>query len=273
MPAPSEDVSIAWLCLCPLALLTDLLALLVIFHFRPLLHSVDVALASLVVTMATNVVLLLPVPALIRLAGELRWTKDACTFYNWLASTLRASNILVLMLLNVYWVTALRTFTEPKPQAYSPKKIFSSSKLMKLAVVIAWVISIIIGLVPVAGETRVFDYYQSDFYGRSCWFLPYNTDIGFSLFFVTLTLASIFIGVISAGDTLLLFRQMRKYAVTKISSARRDDLPGVAGSDSRGGHPEHSELSVASELCLLGLCFTLCSAAINALPLVVSCLP
>ncbi|GFR90912.1 hypothetical protein ElyMa_002579500 [Elysia marginata] len=274
MPSPSWDVSVAWLCLCPVALATDLLAFAVVFHFRPIQHSVDVALASLFVTMATDVFLLLPFPAIIRLANDLRWTKDACTCYNWLASTLRASSILALLLLNLYWVAALRTSADPSVNSVRPGRIFSSAKLMKMAVSISWVVSIIIGMVPVAGETRVFDYYESDPYGRSCWFLPHSTDIGFSLFFIILVLACLFISLISAADTLLLFRHMRHYAVTKFSTGRRVSIPGhvtgVDQSDSPIGHPQHSELSVSRELCRLGFCITLCSSMLNALPFVVS---
>ncbi|RUS89250.1 hypothetical protein EGW08_002993 [Elysia chlorotica] len=274
MPSPSWDTSVAWLCLCPVALLTDLLALAAIFHFRPLLHSVDVALASLFVTMAIDVLLLLPFPSIIRLDGDLKWTKEACTSYNWLASTLRASNILVLMLMNMYWVSALRTSPDPSAQSPNSSRIFSSSKLMKLAVMISWAVAITIGMVPVSGQNRVFNYYKSDNKTQNCTFLPYNTDIGYSLFFIIIAIASLFISVISAGDTLLLFRQMRRLTVTRFGNARRVSLPGhsmdVSQSEHPSAHAQHSELSVCMELCLVGFCVTLGSAVVNLLPFVLS---
>lgn len=255
---PSSGVALAWMIISPFAFLTDCLAVIFIFHYKPLYHSCDVAFISLFVTMATNSWLLLPIPAVVKLAG-FYWSQSLCAFYTWLSVTLRSSHILVILVLNVYWMASLRVSRK--------NNLFTSTKPITASVFVCWFISLIIGLIPAADVAHVFGYYEDNV----CKFLPSNISRGFAIFFIIVPLVSTVMGVVSSLDSLLLFKAMKDVALTKYS-ADRFHLPTISGGLSASAriHAKYNELNVTIELCRLVLFFSMASSVLNAIPLLVS---
>lgn len=255
---PSSGVALAWMIISPFAFLTDCLAVIFIFHYKPLYHSCDVAFISLFVTMATNAWLLLPIPAVVKLAG-FYWSQSLCAFYTWLSVTLRSSHILVILVLNVYWMASLRVSRK--------NNLFTSTKPITASVFVCWFISLIIGLIPAADVAHVFGYYEDNV----CKFLPSNISRGFAIFFIIVPLVSTVMGVVSSLDSLLLFKAMKDVALTKYS-ADRFHLPTISGGLSASAriHAKYNELNVTIELCRLVLFFSMASSVLNAIPLLVS---
>ncbi|CAG5128313.1 unnamed protein product, partial [Candidula unifasciata] len=142
---PGFGVALAWMIISPFAFLTDCFSIFFILHYKPLYHSCDVAFISLCVTMATNAWLLLPIPAVAKLA-DVYWSQSLCAFYTWLSTTLRCSHILVLLVLNVYWMASLRVSNK--------SNVFISSKPITVSVCICWFISLVIGLIPDVALTK-----------------------------------------------------------------------------------------------------------------------
>ena len=253
----SVDTAIVWMVLSPLAFLTNFFSIVFVLHYNPLFHSIDVALISLLVTMAFNSWLLLPIAAVMRL-GNFEWTEDMCTFYVWLNITLRSAHLLVLLVFNVYWMASLRMSKRDK--------LFTSSKGVKASVFASWFTAIIAGLVPVTGGTKIFNFFSS--WPSECKFLPYNVDVGFVVWFVVLSLVSVILGITSSADTLMLLR-----SVKAVSASRRRIHPPrpstVAESSAADLHAQFNELDGCTELCMLVLCFTIASSLLNGLPLMV----
>jgi hypothetical protein len=59
-----------WLVLSPLALITNVIAVVVVCHYRRQFHGTDVALVSLFVTMGTEALLAVPIPAALDIHGK-----------------------------------------------------------------------------------------------------------------------------------------------------------------------------------------------------------
>ncbi|BFZ23426.1 hypothetical protein BsWGS_26465 [Bradybaena similaris] len=255
---PQFGVALAWMVVSPLAVITDIISIIVLLHYKPCFHSCDVALISIFVTMATSSALLIPVPAVIRLGG-VSWTRHLCLFYTWLAIALRTSHLLVLLVLNVYWVASLRM---------SPTgRMFMSAKPMKASVGACWLVAVLAGLPTVAGSTELFPVFQNDV----CHFLPANVHVGYAIFFILLSLVSVIMGFISTLDTLLVLRSMREAATSRCREAGilAPTFSGAAGGRSEA-HGKYNELCFSTELCRLVMCFSLMSAAMDAFPLLVS---
>ena len=255
---PSFGVSLAWILLSPFAFITSLIGIVSILHYTPLFHSIDVAFISILVTFATNSLLVLPIPAVIGL-DAVDWYKNLCTFYTGLTLAIRCANSLLLLVANVYWIASLRISKR--------KNMFLTSKSMKAFVLLCWFIAVVVGLVPAAGGTRLFDYYDSD----ECRFLPYDIDIGVFVFFVVITLLSMVWGIVSSADTFCLFHAMREISLRKYSSDTFHQRQStIAPSGSNNIHARYNELTVNKELCLLVLCFTIASNCLNGIPFMVS---
>ncbi|XP_012941882.1 probable G-protein coupled receptor 153, partial [Aplysia californica] len=255
---PSFGVALAWIILSPIAFFTNLVGVAFILHYNPLFHSVDVALISLLVTMSLNAWLLLPIPAVMELGG-FDWSEGLCTFYAWLSMTLRSAHLLVLLIFNVYWMASLRVSDRGQ--------MFSTSKSVKICVFISWFAAIVVGLVPVTGGTSLFNFYSSNV----CRFLPYNVDIGLAVFFIVLAFVSMVLGIVSSSDTLVLFHHMKHVALSKYNAGRfHAPRPSAVAQSGSNIHAKYNELAVSMELCLLGLCFTVASCLLNAIPLIVT---
>ncbi|CAG5125905.1 unnamed protein product, partial [Candidula unifasciata] len=244
---PRFMVAVAWMILSPLAVITDTIGVVVCLHYRPSFHSCDVAFISIFVTMAASSAILFPVPAIIKL-GDLSWNKNLCLFYTWLAIALRTSHLLVLLVLNVYWVASLRMSTKGR--------MFQSTTPMKATIGACWIVSLLVGLPPV---------------NEVCSFLPADVHVGYAVFFIILSLVSVIMGFISTLDTLLLLRSIRDAVASRHRTAGIQ-APTFSGAvDGRSqAHVEHKELNVSIELCSLIMYFSVGSAAMNALPLLVS---
>ncbi|KAH9514152.1 hypothetical protein Btru_030429 [Bulinus truncatus] len=257
---PTFEVALSWIVLSPVAFFQNLFAIVVVLHYMPLFHSCDVAIISLLVTMATNAFLLFPIPAVLEL-GDFSWGQDLCTFYVWLSLTLRTSCHLVLLVANVYWMASMRMTVKGQ--------LFMSSKSTKLCVILAWLASIVLGIIPATGGVVMFQYYDAS--EGSCNFLPANIGFGFALIFIIVPMLSFIMGLLSSVDSLLLFRQIRSRVMARFN-AGRFQLPRLTpGPEHRAAvHARYSELNVSTDLCRLVVIFTSVSSALNGLPLVVS---
>lgn len=255
---PSFGTALAWMIISPVAFFTDFLGILVILHYKPLFHSCDVAFISIFVTMTTNAWLLLPVPAVVTL-GDIFWSKKLCSFYTWLSITLRTSHLLVLLVLNMYWMASLRVSRRGQR--------FGSAKAMKVCVCVCWFVSVTAGVIPVAGGPDIFDYYHNGV----CKFLPRNVSVGFAVAFILASFLSLVMGLISNLDMYLVLRNMRNVALTKYH-AGRVHISTVSGRGQTGSqiNARYCELNASLELCRLVLWYTATSATLNALPLLVS---
>ncbi|XP_055864705.1 uncharacterized protein LOC106079323 isoform X2 [Biomphalaria glabrata] len=253
---PTYAVALSWIVLSPVAFLSNILAIIFVLHYRPLFHSCDVALVSLLVAMATDAVFLFPVQAVVEL-GEFLWSQELCTFYVWLFVTLRALTLLVILMINVYWMASLRVTLKGQ--------LFTSSKSAKFCVCICWLASVLLGIIPATGGVVMFQYYEDGV----CKFLPANISFGFALVFTILPLLSFIMGLISSIDSMQLFRQIRSIILARYN-AGRFRLPNSTSGSDRSAHAKYNELNVSTDLCRLVIALTLVSSALNGLPLMVA---
>ncbi|PVD35481.1 hypothetical protein C0Q70_02444 [Pomacea canaliculata] len=200
--------AVAWLVLAPFALTTNVVAVVVVCHYRRQFHGSDAALISLFVTMTLHAVVALPVAAGVELGGS-GWPPELCSFYVWLLVCVRMSQLLTTGVMNVHWMCILR-FT-------SGQEVYSSAIVVKVLVCLAWFGGVVTGLVPVVGF-GVYSYFQqfSDGGGRGeCSFLPQGLSTSFVVFFFIVTLATMILSLVSSADTLAVFKYMRRTAVEK----------------------------------------------------------
>ncbi|XP_067659526.1 uncharacterized protein [Haliotis asinina] len=248
-------VAVAWMVLSPVALLTCVVAVVVIAHYRPYFHGTDLCLMSLLACLMANVLLLIPIPGVMTLRG-IPWSQPLCYCYIWFSVTIRVAEILSVLCMCVHWMTMLRL--------PSGKQVYGSTKAVKVYVVIMWLLATVIGIMPIIGATD--DGYSSK--KGTCVFLPHDLGVSFALFFIILNLGSIVLCLICTSDTLVLLRYMRRVAVVKYQAGRfyLPSTSAVAKTGSQTVHARYNELTFSSDLSRLVLAVVIATAAINHLP-------
>ncbi|KAL8571155.1 hypothetical protein ACOMHN_010616 [Nucella lapillus] len=255
-------ISIAWLVLSPLALLTNIVAIVVVCHYQGQFHGTDVAFLSLFVTMMMEAVAVVPVPAVLGVLEEdWKWS-ELCSGYVWLVLCVRMSDLLVTLIVNVHWMCILR-FT-------SGQEVYSSSTTVKIFVIIAWVAAAVTGVVPVVGYSFYAYFHEVTskelvagegnsaarlvtVVTRECHFLPEGLGTSFVLFFILLTLAILTLSLVASLDTLTVFHYMRKTAVHKYkagrfylpSTVRLDTAAANRNSEAQGTETRSTRLSLS----------------------------
>ncbi|XP_046579621.1 uncharacterized protein LOC124287179 [Haliotis rubra] len=248
-------VAVAWMVLSPVALLTCVVAVVVIAHYRPFFHGTDLCLMSLLACLMANVLLLIPIPGVMTLRG-IPWSQPLCYCYIWVSVTVRVAEILSVLCMCVHWMTMLRL--------PSGKQVYGSTKAVKVYVVIMWLLAAVIGIMPLIGATD--DGYSSK--RGTCVFLPHDLGVSFALFFIILNLCSVVLCLICTSDTLVLLRYMRRVAVVKYQAGRfyLPSTSAVAKTGSQTVHARYNELTFSSDLSRLVLAVVIATAAINHLP-------
>ena len=230
--------AVGWLVLSPIALLTNVIAIVIVCHYRTQFHGTDVAFISLFVSMAMHALLVIPIPAALALNDEGWLRSELCSFYVWLVLCVRMSELLATVIMNIHWMCVLR-FT-------SGQEVYSSATVIKILVIVAWFAAVVTGLVPVTGPS-FYTYYEETSslkvvqgagagggllgvnsstaqYARvvrgECKFLPQGLGTSFVLFFILVTLAAVVISLVASADTLAVFRYMKRTAVDKYKAGR-----------------------------------------------------
>ena len=252
-----EGLHISWLVIAPMCLLTDILAVTVICHFRSQLHGSDVTILSLIISMAANASLIVPLPAILGVIGQV-WTITLCKFYVWAFLTFRMVQLQNVVILTFQWMSILKTSSQ--------KTESTSTFYVKMSVPLTWVASGIVGLLPVIGE---FPKNYSN--GGDCNFLPFDISTGFAVFIIIFSLACIAFTFFFAIDSVCILRYVKEVAVTKYGVSRfyfpKKDLE-VAGGYTI--HERYSQLNFACDMCHLVIAFIIASFCINHIPFTVS---
>ena len=252
------DYAISWFVISPLAVVTDGLAILVITHYFPFFHGTDVTLISLFVAMAGNAMLVLTIPAYLKITGNV-WSSNLCYGYVWCVLTVRVSQMLSLMVLSIHWSTLLKLSAQ--------KKRYVSTKYLKFTVAFVWVVSAIFGILPILGAAN------NDFNAtNNCKFLAFNLGTGYALFFLIFNTVSMFVSVLCCCDSMMLIRHIKTIAGSKYQTGRfqlpdrRADLPMHAGSSMA---ERYHRLQFAWDLSKFAMIFVFLTVGINHFPFTV----
>ena len=198
--------ALSWMIISPIAVITDVLAIVIIAHYYPFFHGTDVMLTSLLSAMALNAFIVLPIPSFLGLKG-MAWNRSLCLGYVWCFITFRLVQLMSLCGMSIHWSAILKVSAE--------RKNYFSTKYLKLGTVLIWIISAIVGSLPLLGAANA-DFNTSD----QCKFLPFSLGIGFAVFFLVCIVASMFVSVICAFDATFLIRQMKRVAEVKYQAGR-----------------------------------------------------
>ncbi|KAK3105228.1 hypothetical protein FSP39_020243 [Pinctada imbricata] len=250
------DLHIAWLVSAPICLLTDILAVLVVCHFRSYLHGTDIVVISLIVSMAANVAVLIPLPAALGLTEE-TWTADLCRFYIWFFVMLRVVQLVHTTMLSVHWVSVLKLSSQ--------KSNFSSTFSVKMSVPITWVLAGIVGLLPIIGDV------PNDFsHQGQCKYFVFDLSVGLGIFMIIFSLVCIITSLCSAIDAMVILQYVRRVAARKYGTANLyipKKEPEIAGGYTI--HERYSQLNFACDMCRLILVTIATSYCINHMPYLV----
>lgn len=255
----SHGYAISWFTLSPVAVVTDVLAIVVITHYFPFFHGTDVTMISLLVSMAGNAMFVLTIPAYLDL-NDKPWNPNLCLGYLWCVLTIRLAQMLSIMVLSVHWSTLLKLSAQ--------NKRYVSTKYLKFTVAFVWVFSAIFGILPVIGAAN------SDFNsGNTCKFMAFNLGQGYALFFLIFGAVAIFVSILCCCDSMLLIKHIKSIAGTKYRPDRfhlpdkRADMPLHAGTSMT---EKYHRLQFAWDLSKFALIFVLLVIAINHFPYLVS---
>ncbi|XP_041377681.1 uncharacterized protein LOC121390039 isoform X2 [Gigantopelta aegis] len=258
--------TVAWLVLSPIAFITSVLAIVIVAHYKPFFHAIDIALLSLFATMALNSAILLPVPAVVYLR-QATWDSHLCNFYVWATITFRVAELLGLMYMSFHWIAVLRCPPD--------KKWYGSTKVTKFVLLGIWFLAILAGILPSigAGNDSLADK------ENHCRFLPYDLGDGFAMFFLLLTLFAMCMCFICSLDTMMLLRHMKRVAVVKYHAGRFCLPPTSLSSSSSSSvatpsvnqtaHSKYNELTFSADLCRLLICVITISACVNHFPYII----
>ena len=209
--------ALSWMIVSPIAMLTDILAIVIIAHYYPFFHGTDVMMTSLLCAMTANAALVLPIPAFMELKG-MPWNPSLCIGYVWCFITFRLAQIMSLIGISIHWSAMLKVSAE--------RKNYFSTKTLKICTVFIWILSAVVGLLPLIGAVNE-DFNKSN----QCKFLGFNLGAGFAIFFLVFIVACMFVSVICAFDATILIKHMKRVAKVKYQTGRfhlpekRDAVP------------------------------------------------
>lgn len=255
----SNATALSWLVLSPVAILTDVIAIVFVCHYKPFYHGSDVVVVSLLVAMTMNALLVVPIPVFTEL-NYIEWNDLLCKFYVWSFLTFRIAQMLSLSAICFHWTSIFRASSKNQNKGLTYK--------IKIISVVIWLLSTIVGLLPVIGAV------PDDFFDNgSCNFLSSDIGIGFTVFMFIFVITCMFSAIISICDVTFLTRCMTKNAHVNYRAGRfylsrkKSDIPG-------DGHCNTQEkiyqLNFTWDLCRL-FCIVISFCFIgNHLPFVVS---
>lgn len=245
-----------WLFLAPLAVLTDLLTIVFVCHYRRQFHGTDVVFISILVCMVLNALVVPLVPALLDITQS-EWDENLCNFFVWSALTLRLVHVSSLAILSVHWSKILRT---------SSRRIkISTTTLVKVVTPVFWGVATIVGLLPIIGAVP--DRFKTN---KDCFFLLSDLGLGFVIFMIVYVLTMICISLVCSFDSLALIHYAKKIAFIKYGAGRfylprkNDGL-----SENYTVHERYGQLNFAADLCRLVSIVTCFSVVANHVPYVV----
>lgn len=253
-------IAVSWMIISPVALVTDIIAIVIVSHYFPFFHGTDVTLISILIAMAGNAILVLPIPAYLEIKDD-KWTSNLCIGYAWCVLTFRMAQILSLMVMSIHWSTLLKMSAQ--------KKKYFSTKFLKITIVFIWICSVIFGLLPLIGIVGS-EFNQE---ATSCQFLAFNIGAGYGFYFLIIIFTAMFVSVLCASDAMILIGHMKVIAKTKYQTGRfhipdrRADIPMHENSSLA---ERHHRLQFAWDLSKFALVFVLLAFSINQLPYAVS---
>ncbi|XP_050411671.1 uncharacterized protein LOC126826700 [Patella vulgata] len=253
---PSVAQLIIWIVLSPIALITCIACIVIIAHYKPYYHGTDISLFSIFIAMSLRVVIVILLPSIMELAN-LGWTLHLCNFYVWAFIALHIAELLSFVTASIHWMSIPRSSTK--------KKIYNSSKYVKIVISLVWFFAIVIGIVPVIEWSENFQGFGE------CRFLPYNLGTGFSVFFIIINVFSFTMSLICTCDTMVLFSSMKRVATNKYQAGRfyLPSSASVAKTASQTVHAKYNELNFSSDLCRLVVILIICAFTIIHIPFTV----
>lgn len=255
----SNGFGLSWIILSPIAVLTDVAAIAIVCHYKPFYHGSDVMVISLMVAMTMNAILIVPIPACTEL-GYFKWNAYLCKFYVWAFVTFRVVQMLSLSAICFHWSTIFKASCNNQNKGLTYR--------IKIISVIIWILSTIIGLLPIIGAV------PDEFFGAgSCRFLSSDIGIGFTVFIFIFVVTCMCIAIISICDVTFLTKCMKRTAHIKYGAGRfylpnkRSDIPGTYSTQEK-----FNQLNFTWDLCRF-FCIVISFCFIgNHLPFVVSIL-
>lgn len=257
--------AVALLVVSPVAIVTNVVAIVAIVHYRSFFHGTDVVILSLLINFILKAFFLAPIPALLLLVDSWQWSFFLCGFYVWAGLCFRMCELLCLLCMSVHWMSLLRM--------ESGKQIYTSTRVVRVVVIVSWFLAAVFGSLPILGARA------SDYFLRGvCYFLPFDLDFGYALFLAILSVFCVTMSLICTVDTVLLLKQMKKVAVVKYQAGRfyvpNSESAEVAKTSSPGSvHARYNELNFSEDLCKLVVFFIVATAVMNHLPFTVSSRP
>ncbi|WAR13824.1 GP153-like protein [Mya arenaria] len=250
---------VTWLVVSPLAVVTDVLAIIVISHYFPYFHGTDVALISVVSAMIGNVVLTLPIPAYLGVR-TLQWSPYVCDGFTWGVITFRIAQVLSLLVMSIHWSTLLKLSAQ--------KKRYVSTKYLKFTVFFVWMSAAIFGILPLIGA--VDDTYNNN---GNCHFLPFSLGTGYCMLFIVLILLAMLVSLICCIDAMVLIKHMAAIADQKYQEPGRfrlpTDKPEVTLHGGSGVSDRQQRLQFAWDLSKFSTIFIALAFAMDHLPFTV----
>lgn len=247
--------ALSWMIISPIAVLTDILAIIIIAHYYPFFHGTDVMLTSLLSAMALNALLVLPVPSFLGLK-EMSWNPSLCLGYVWCLITFRLAQILSLCGMSIHWSAMLKVSAE--------KKNYFSTKFLKLGTILIWIISAVVGSVPLMGAVNK-EFNDS----HQCHFLASNLGFGFAIFFIVCIVAAMFVATVCSFDATFLIKHMKHVAEVKYQAGRfhvPDKSAGVPTQGTCSVSEKYHRLNFAWDLSCFVFLVTLLSFLGNHFP-------
>ena len=257
----SNATVLSWIVLSPFAILTDVAAICFVCHYKPFYHGSDIMIISLLVAMAMNALLVVPIPAFTEF-GYFHWNSVLCKFYVWTFVTFRIAQMLTLSAICFHWSAIFKASSNNQNKGLTYR--------IKFVSVIIWILSSIIGLIPIIGAV------PDEFFGEdSCMFLTSDMGIGFTIFIFIFVITCMFLAIISICDVTFLTKCMKKTASVRYGAGRfyipkkRSDVPG---NGSYNAQEKFNQLNFTWDLCRL-FCIVIFFCFIgNHLPFAVSIL-
>ena len=138
---------------------------------------------------------------------------------------------------------------------------------IKILVAVAWLVSAVVGLAPIAGWSHIDFYSETE---RECYYMPYQIDTGFSIFYACFLLAAFLLSGGCLLDAILNLRDLTRTGVpfTITPPLTKEYFPSLQ-KNGRGHYNVTSGFHSAYDSCRL-VCILFCMGyLLNHLPYMV----
>ena len=232
MAIPYQSQTVVWGCFVPIALVSLIITIIALTHFRAIYRSLDLLLISMACGLLVGVVILFPIFMAV-VINRIGWSEELCKVFTWCFITTKTIGIISLVVISIDGVLMLRV-----PGRYRIYGIIRS-KTIHFCIVGFWLVAIIVGIVPILlwnSKKFTADWTVAGAVPTTnqCLFLPHELSDSFAIFLAITEFAGITVSIICIIDAYFYLRHVKSSYEFDAEYTSSEKAPPLLKKEERG---------------------------------------